>query len=121
LVQHSDLARAYYVAIQRERSQERLQERLRLRDLTGQEIVEVTVPRGAALVGMRLRDARLPRESIVVAVRRDGATLFPHGDTAFEPNDTVVANVAPGHGPRFRALVTAKPGDAQGHDPPAAS
>lgn len=105
-VRHTDLARAYYLALQRERKQEELRERLRLRDLTGQEIVEVRVPRGSALAGKALREAGLPQESIVVAVRRRGKTLFPHGDTTLEPGDMVVANVAPGFGPDFRELVT---------------
>ncbi|MDZ7799953.1 MAG: chloride channel protein [Trueperaceae bacterium] len=112
-VRQTDLARAYYLALQRERTQEEVEERLRLRDLTGQEIVEVRVPRGAALVGRSLRTANLPQESIVVAIRRDGRTVFPHGDTTFQVGDTVVANVAPGFGPRFRALVTAPPEEGQ--------
>jgi len=104
-VRQTDLARAYYMALTRERSQEELQERLRLRDLTGQEIVEVRVPRGARLTGRSLREARLPQESIVVAIRRDGRTLFPHGDTTLEVGDRVVANVAPGFGGPFRARI----------------
>lgn len=117
-VRQGDLARAYYLALQRERAQEELGERLRLRDLTGQEIVEVRVPRGAQLEGLTLREARLPKESIVVAVRRDGRTLFPHGDTSLESGDMVVANVAPGFGPAFRALMTQREGGAPGATPP---
>ena len=116
-VRQTDLARAYYMAVTRERSQEELHERLRLRDLTGQEIVEVRVPRSARLAGKSLREARLPQESIVVAIRREGRTLFPHGDTTLEPGDTVVANVAPGFSARFRELVTARRG-AAGDDRP---
>lgn len=119
MVAQTDLARAYYLALQRERSQERLQERLRLRDLTGQEIVEVQVPRGARLAGRTLREARLPKESIVVAIRRGGRTLFPHGDTTLEPGDTVVANVAPGFGPDFRRLVTERAPEDGAEQPPA--
>jgi CIC family chloride channel protein len=104
-VRQTDLARAYYLALTRERTQEELHERLRLRDLTGQEIVEVRVPRGSRLAGTTLRDARLPQESIVVAIRRAGRTLFPHGDTTLEPGDRVVANVAPGFGGPFRARI----------------
>ena len=77
-----------------------------MRDLTGQEIVEVKVPRGARLAGTTLREARLPQDSIVVAIRRGTRTLFPHGESTLEPGDTVVANVAPGFGPSFRALIT---------------
>lgn len=121
-VRQGDLARAYYLALQRERSQEELSERLRLRDLTGQEIVEVRVPRDAGLAGASLREARLPKECIVVAVRRQGRTLFPNGDTTLEPGDTVVANVAPGFGPSFRSLMTAPGQEAPvtpREDPPA--
>lgn len=109
-VRQADLARAYYTALTRERTQDERHERLRLRELTGQEIVEVRVPRGANLEGRTLRNAGLPQESIVVAIRRDGRTVFPHGDTMIKAGDMVVANVAPGFGTRFRALVTAKEG-----------
>lgn len=101
-VRQSDLAKAYYLALQRERQEEEDLETLRLRDLTGQEIVEVRVPEGSKLAGRSLREAGLPKESIVVAIRRRGKTLFPHGETTFEVGDTVVANVAPGFGAEFR-------------------
>jgi chloride channel protein, CIC family len=103
-VRQSDLARAYYKAVQRERVREQASEELRLRDLTGQEIVEVRVPRGSPLAHRTLRDARLPPQSIVVAIRRGNRTLFPHGDTTIEPGDTVVASVAVGFSPTFRSL-----------------
>jgi chloride channel protein, CIC family len=106
LVQQTDLARAYYLALRRERAHDELHGRLRLRDLTGQEIVEVKVPRGSRLAGTTLREARLPHDSIVVAIRRGTRTLFPHGETTIEAGDTVVANVAPGFGPGFRELIT---------------
>lgn len=106
-VRQSDLAKAYYLALQRERQEEEDLETLRLRDLTGQEIVEVRVPDGSRLAGSTLREANLPKESIVVALRRHGKTLFPHGETTFEPGDTVVANVSPGFGQAFRELFSA--------------
>jgi len=109
-VRQGDLARAYYMALNRERTQKQVHAKLRLRDLTGQEIVEVRMPKGSRLGGKTLREARLPQESIVVAIRRNGRTLFPHGDTTLEPGDTVVANVAPGFGSRFRELLAEKAG-----------
>lgn len=103
-VRRSDLARAYYQAIERQRQLEATADAVRLRVLTGQEIVEVKVRRHSRLAGKTLREAQLPRESIVVAVRRQGKTLFPHGDTRLEVGDVVVANVAPGFGEQFKAL-----------------
>ena len=113
-VRQSDLARAYYLALQRERQEEADLETLRLRDLTGQEIVEVRVPEGSRLAGVPLREAGLPRESILVAIRRRGTTLFPHGDTTIEVGDTVVANVTPGFGSTFRACFDPGPEAATG-------
>ncbi len=103
-VQQTDLAKAYYQALERERKQEYEQEQTRLRDLTGQEIIEVKVKATSGLAGKTLQEARLPKQSIIVAIRRDGATIFPHGDTRLEPGDTVVANVAPGFEQTFRIL-----------------
>jgi chloride channel protein, CIC family len=103
-VQQSDLAKAYYQALERERKLEQAQEHIRLRDLTGQEIIEVKVRSTSGLAGKTLKEARLPKESIIVAIRRKGTTIFPHGDTRLEPGDTVVANVAPGFEKAFRIL-----------------
>lgn len=103
-VQQSDLAKAYFQALEKTRSLEQSQEETRLRDLTGQEIIEVKVKRSSSLAGKTLQEARLPKESIIVAIRRDGTTIFPHGDTRLEPGDKVVANVAPGFAETFRIL-----------------
>lgn len=103
-VQQSDLAKAYFQAIEKTRGLEQNQEETRLRDLTGQEIIEVKVKRTSSLAGKTLREARLPKESIIVAIRRDGITIFPHGDTRLEPGDKVVANVAPGFAETFKIL-----------------
>lgn len=105
-VRQSDLARAYYRAVQRHRQLEEQEEARRLRDLTGQEIIEVKVRAHCPLVGKTLREANLPHESIVVAIRRSGKTVFPHGDTTLEAGDTVVANVAPGFGTSFKTFFT---------------
>ncbi|MGL4609014.1 MAG: chloride channel protein [Trueperaceae bacterium] len=103
-VQQSDLAKAYAQALGREREYEQAREQTRLRDLTGQEIIEVKVKSHSGLAGKTLKEARLPKESIIVAIRRDGTTVFPHGDTRLEPGDMVVANVAPGFERMFKIL-----------------
>jgi Trk K+ transport system NAD-binding subunit len=72
-----------------------------LRELTGQEIVEVRVPSDSPYVGVPLKNARLPLDSIVVSVRRGGRTIFPHGSTVLQAGDSVIANVAPGTSKAF--------------------
>lgn len=116
-VRQADLARAYHVALEQQRQHERTSAALRLRDLTGQRIVEVRVPRGSRLAGTRLEDAGLPAESIVVGIRRRGRTLFPHGDTVLEQGDTVVASVGPGHTRGFQELFEPPPDAAGGPGP----
>ncbi|HEX7021212.1 MAG TPA: chloride channel protein, partial [Trueperaceae bacterium] len=108
-VTQSHLARGYYQALQRERTLELSEEVRRLRELTGQEIVEVRLRAASPMVGKTLRDAALPKESIVVAIRRHGRTVFPHGETRFEVGDVVVANVAPGFSHDFRARFAGQP------------
>lgn len=103
-VRHADLARAYHLALEQQRRHQRTGETLRLRDLTGHDIVEVRLPRGSRLAATRLRAAGLPSESIVVAIRRRGRTVFPHGDTMLEEGDTVVASVERGRAAAFRRL-----------------
>lgn len=103
-VQQSDLVKAYYQVLERERLAEHLQQQTRLRDLTGQEILELKIKATSTLAGKTLREAQLPKESIVVAVRRNHQTIFPHGDTRLEAGDTVVVNVAPGFEESFLKL-----------------
>ena len=101
-VRQSDLARAYYQAVQNHRQLEENEETRRLRDLTGQEIVEIKVRSNCPLVGRPLKEIRFPKESIIVSIRRQGKTVFPHGDTSLQAGDTVVANVAAGFANSFR-------------------
>ena len=58
-VQQSDLVKAYSQAVEKERDAEHEQEHTRLRDLTGQEIIEVKIRAGTFLSGKTLREGRL--------------------------------------------------------------
>jgi CBS domain-containing protein len=104
LVTQTNLVRGYYQALERERTREQTNEELRLRDLTGQEIVEVRVHPASRLAHHTLKDAELPPNCVVVGIRRSGRTVFPKGDTTLEPGDVVVANVETARTQEFRAL-----------------
>ncbi|HEX7002693.1 MAG TPA: chloride channel protein [Trueperaceae bacterium] len=110
MVRQGDVARAYYRAVQRERSVEHAGERRRLRDLTGQEIVELRIPSDSPLAGKTLREAGLPPWCVIVAIRRRGSTHFPHGNTRLLSGDSVVANVAPGRAAEFRKRFESRAG-----------
>ena len=51
--------------------------------------LEMRVERGSALSGHRLSEVALPENAIMVAVRHDGATLIPRGNTRLLAGDRV--------------------------------
>ncbi len=57
--------------------------------------VEARVSDGAEAAGRAIRDAALPRGTIVVTIERDGALVFADGDTLLEPGDLVSALARP--------------------------
>jgi potassium/hydrogen antiporter len=59
------------------------------------QLVEISVPAGAALAGRSLMDAALPDGVLVVLIRRGVETLVPHGGTVLEPDDRLLLLVKP--------------------------
>lgn len=60
----------------------------------GMNLLELTLPPEAPVVGHPLRDVVLPKESNVVAIIRAGRPVVPRGDTDFKPGDVVLTLVA---------------------------
>ena len=58
-------------------------------------LVEEKIPPAAPIVGRVLREAGLPRNSVIAAVIRRGEMLIPRGDLVFEAGDEVLAVVDP--------------------------
>jgi len=52
---------------------------------------EIAVPAGTLAAGRSIAALRLPREALIVLVRRRGAYVVPRGETALEPGDAVLA------------------------------
>lgn len=61
----------------------------------GTVMLETKVEQNAPLVGVRLHDAQLPPECLVVSVRREGELLFPREDLIVLAGDTVTFLVSP--------------------------
>jgi|SRR5579871_376131 len=76
--------------IEQEIPREHLVPLLRLRQ-TDVEIVEAKIDRGSAVAGQRIRDIKLPAPSRIAVIIRDGAPIFPEGDTPILIGDEVIA------------------------------
>jgi trk system potassium uptake protein TrkA len=68
-------------------------------------IVEMTLPDRSPSVGRPLYELRLPPDSAVVAILRDGHVVIPQPETVFAPRDEVVALCSPGSEAGLRATV----------------
>ncbi len=70
-------------------------------------LVEVTLREDAPVVGIEIADARLPRDSSVVAVLRAGSVVVPRGDTILSVGDEVIVLVTDESEAEVRQLLTA--------------
>jgi CIC family chloride channel protein len=89
LISRSDILRAYDVGIMKKQQDQHVHDRMTLRKITGVEIIEVVVEAGGAAAGKTLARMRLPHNTNVVSIERDGVVLIPEGATQFEPGDRV--------------------------------
>jgi trk system potassium uptake protein TrkA len=55
------------------------------------EVVEGVIPPGASVVGKQIREMRLPPESVLMLVVRNGTPMVPSGQTTLEAGDEVIA------------------------------
>jgi CIC family chloride channel protein len=68
----------------------------RMRGLVeGTVMLEAKIEPDMPFVGLPLREAKLPVESLVVSIRRHNEMLFPRGSTVIEPGDVVTFLVSP--------------------------
>jgi CIC family chloride channel protein len=95
LIRRSDIIQAYNLALTRRAEQQQQQERQRLRNIDGTEFLVVDLTPRDAAVGKSLQEVacEMPRQCILVSIRREGEVLIPHGDTIFEAGDHVTAFV----------------------------
>jgi len=79
--------------------------RLRHADI---EVLDITLPKDSSLDGTTVRDLRLPPESSVAMVIRDGQPIFPSGSTALRAGDEILALTRTSHEEDLRKLFFAR-------------
>ncbi|MCK5879806.1 MAG: Trk system potassium transporter TrkA, partial [Holophagae bacterium] len=57
------------------------------------EVIEFTLSDRHVVVGTALKDLRVPKNALVLAIRRDGADFIPDGHTVLQANDLVMVFV----------------------------
>lgn len=72
-------------------------------------LVEITLPGDAPVVGKLVRDLVLPGNAVLVAVIRDGAPRPPEKDGAVEGGDELLFIVSPEHEPSLKQLLSPTP------------
>ena len=118
-LRRADVVRAYaHLAVS---AQERAHHmaRLRLEAAAGSDLVELNLSAGDAAVGKQLRDLSLPKECVIVSIRRGQRVVVPRGDTCLLAGDRVFALAGAGCAPGLRQALregSADPADeAQPH------
>jgi CBS domain-containing protein len=74
----------------------------------GTVMLEIKIEAGMRLASIPLRDAKLPPESLVVSIRRQGELLFPRGSAVIEAGDVVTFLVSPSGEERLREYLATR-------------
>jgi len=106
ILRRENVVSAYARLLQEHASVRQASERLRL-SVPGLTTVEMEVPPGAAVIGRPLHELDLPPDSLLVAIRRAGRTIIPHGTTTLAARDVVTGLVSPAKARALRELLTA--------------
>ena len=107
LIRREDIIRAYNMALARRAELQHRAKRVQLRNLDGTEFVDITLEADDRAVGKTIQEiaSRLPKDSILISIRRDGKVMIPHGNTVLQPGDRITAFVRTNDtGTLFRCL-----------------
>ena len=94
VLRRSDIVHAYSHALVDKQQREHHLERLRFESAVGTELIEVGLMNGAASIGKRLRDIKLPNDCVIISIQRGGRVIVPRGNTQLLQGDRVIAHAA---------------------------
>jgi CIC family chloride channel protein len=107
LLAREDVMRSYTIAITRKYEDQYAKTQIRLHNLVNQEVLALTVPTHAQIVGQRIYEIKWPKDSIVVSIRRGDETIVTHGDLMIEGGDELTIVATPECANRIRGMVSA--------------
>jgi CIC family chloride channel protein len=93
MIRRGDIIRAYNIALARRGEMRHRAARMQMENKDGTEFIELTLSEEDAVVGKSVKDvaAILPDDCILISIRRNEHTLFPHGNTIFRAGDHITA------------------------------
>jgi CIC family chloride channel protein len=106
VIRRGDIVKAYDYAIIK-RSRRQLQaEVLKLEKVDQTEFIYVDIPPGAAVIGKEVGEVKLPKESLIVSIRRGREVYITHGYTALKENDRLTIFTSLECAPEVRRILT---------------
>jgi len=104
VIRRRDIIKAYNIALARRMRHPGAPTSVHVQPTDGVEFLEVRLQPASPAAGKSISDLAgvLPRDCIVVAIRRHGNLLFPHGDTVLQAGDDVTAFLSKGDEGKLR-------------------
>jgi CIC family chloride channel protein len=92
-IRRDDILNAYNLALTRKAEIQQHTKQMQLRNVDGTEFTELALAANDRAVGKEVKSLadKLPPDGVLIAIRRDGRVLIPHGDTVFQAGDLVTA------------------------------
>jgi CIC family chloride channel protein len=90
IIRRGDIGRAYNVGTLRRAERQHRVDQLRMGPVADSEVLGLEIGETSPLVGKIVHDIQLPEGCLVVAIRRNGQVLVPHGPTQLATGDLVL-------------------------------
>lgn len=93
VVRRRDIIKAYNIALARRMSHPGAPTSVQLQPTDQAEFLEIELQNDSPSIGVSLASlgGHLPHDSVIVAIRRHGTLLIPHGDTILQSGDLITA------------------------------
>jgi CIC family chloride channel protein len=95
LIRRADIIRAYNIALTKRSEIQQQTRRMQLHNTDGAEFVDLHLAEGDRAIGKSVSELSelIPKDCVLVSVRREGLTIIPRGTTQFQSGDQVTAFV----------------------------
>jgi chloride channel protein, CIC family len=90
-VRRNDIVRAYDLGVMRREEARLRAESIPAVNHSRAEFIEVNIPEVALATSQTISKLSLPRQAVLVSIRRGSELIIPHGDTQLKAGDIVTA------------------------------